>query len=46
MFEHNKNLKIINAADNLNESDFYGLEEIWFDPSRLLTLARNIKKRF
>lgn len=46
MFEHNKNLKIINAADNLNESDFYGLEEIWFDPSRLLTLARNIKNGF
>lgn len=46
MFNNNKNLKIINATDNLNESDFYGLEEIWFDPSRLLTLARNIKNGF
>lgn len=46
MFENNKNLKIINATDNLSEDDFYGLEEIWFDPSRLLTLARNIKNGF
>ena len=46
MFENNKNLKIINATDNLSEDDFYELEEIWFDPSRLLTLARNIKNGF
>ena len=46
MFENNKNLKIINATDNLNEDEFYGLEEIWFDPSRLLTIARNIKNGF
>lgn len=46
MFENNKNLKIINATDNLSEEDFYGLEEIWFDPSRLLTVARNIKNGF
>ncbi len=46
MFENNKNLKIINATDNLSEDDFYGLEEIWFDPSRLLTVARNIKNGF
>ena len=46
MFENNKNLKIINATDNLTENDFYGLEEIWFDPSRMLTLARNIKNGF
>ena len=46
MFENNKNLKIINATDNLTEEDFYGLEEVWLDPSRLLTLARNIKNGF
>ena len=46
MFENNKNLKIINATDNLTENDFYGLEEIWLDPSRMLTLARNIKNGF
>ena len=43
MFENNKKLKIINATDNLTMDEFYGLEEIWFDPSRLLTLARSIK---
>ncbi len=43
MFEQNKDLKIINATDNLTADEFYGLEEIWLDPSRLLTLARNIK---
>lgn len=46
MFENNKNLKIINATDNLTNNEFYGLEEIWLDPSRLLTIARNIKKGF
>ena len=35
MFNENKNLKIINANDNLNENDFFGLEEIWLDPFRL-----------
>lgn len=43
MFNNNKNLKIINAADNLSEEDFYGLEEMWLDPSRMLTISRNIK---
>lgn len=43
MFNKNKNLKIINATDNLRIDDFYDLEEIWLDPSRLLTVARNIK---
>lgn len=46
MFKNNKNLKIINATDNLLENEFYGLEEIWLDPTRLLTIARNIKKGF
>lgn len=43
MFSQNRQLKIINAADNLTTSDFYDLEETWLDPSRLLTLSRNIK---
>lgn len=43
MFSQNRQLKIINAADNLTTSDFYDLEEAWLDPSRLLTLSRNIK---
>lgn len=43
MFNNNTNLKIINAADNLKADDFYGLEESWLDPSRMLTMARNIK---
>ncbi len=43
MFNDNKNLKIINAADNLNIDDYYGLEEMWLDPSRTLTMTRNIK---
>lgn len=46
MFKENKNLKIINATDNLTKDEFYGLEEIWLDPSRLLTIARNIKNGF
>lgn len=46
MIENNHDLKIINAADNLTENEFYGLEEMWLDPSRLLTLARNIKNGF
>jgi len=43
MFTNNSNLKIINAADNLEINDFYGLEESWLDPSRMLTISRNIK---
>lgn len=46
MLENNKYLKIINATDNLTTNEFYGLEEMWLDPSRLLTLARNIKNGF
>jgi len=46
MFENNRNLKIINATDNLTIDEFYGLEELWLDPSRLSTLARNIKNGF
>lgn len=43
MFNNNKSLKIINATDNLIVDDFYGLEEIWLDPFRMLTISRNIK---
>lgn len=43
MFNENKKLRIINATDNLDENDFYGLEEIWLDPFRMLTISRNIK---
>lgn len=43
MFNNNKNLKIINATDNLSIEDFYGLEEVWLDPFRMLTISRNIK---
>lgn len=43
MFNSNKNLKIINATDNLSINDFYGLEEVWLDPSRMLTISRNVK---
>ena len=46
MLEQNKNLKIINATDHLSITDYYGLEELWLDPSRLKTLARNIKNGF
>jgi len=43
MSSNNNELKIINAADHLTTEEFYGLEETWLDPSRMLTLARNIK---
>lgn len=46
LFENNKNLKIINANDHLANEEFYGLEELWLDPSRMLTLSRNIKNGF
>lgn len=46
MFNNNSNLKIINATDHLSIDDFYGVEEIWLDPFRLLTVARNIKNGF
>lgn len=42
----NKDLKIINATNHLIEDEFYGLEEIWLDPSRLLTIARTVKTGF
>lgn len=46
MLESNRDLKIINATDNLELSDYYGYEEMWLDPFRLLTISRNIKIGF
>ncbi len=46
MLKTNKNLKIINAGDNLNKDDYYDLEEMWLDPFLLITLARNIQLGF
>lgn len=46
MMDNNRNLKIINATDNMTDDELYGLEELWLDPSRLMTIARNIKKGF
>ncbi len=46
MRETNNALKIINAGDNLALNDYTGVEEMWLDPFRLLTLARNIKLGF
>lgn len=46
MFNNNKKLKIINATDHLTMDEFYDYEEIWLNPSRLLTVARNIKNGF
>jgi len=43
MYKKNNNLKIINATDHLTADEFYGVEELWWDPSRLLTISRNIK---
>ncbi len=44
MFNKNKNLRIINATASLNYS--YGIEELWLDPIKLLTIANNIKRGF
>ncbi len=46
MRDTNEDLKIINSGDNLYKDDYYGLEEMWLDPFRLLTIARNIKIGF
>lgn len=43
MFKSNKDIKIINATDHLSKEEFFDLEEIWLNPSRLITVARNIK---
>lgn len=44
MLKENKNLKIIDVSSDIKYQ--YGIEELWLDPSNLLTLANNIKKGF
>lgn len=44
LFEHNKNLKIINASLSMKTS--YGNEELWLDPSNFLQLTQNIRNGF
>lgn len=46
MLKSNNNMKIINATDHLTIDEFYDVEEMWLDPSRLLTISRNIKNGF
>lgn len=46
MFEHNKKLKIINGTDYLSMEELYGEEELWLDPFRLKSVARNVKNGF
>ena len=45
MLKQNKNLKIIDVTSDISYNKT-GLEEIWLDPSKLLTIANNIKKGF
>jgi len=44
MLKSNKNLKIIDVTSNMIVD--YSNEELWLDPSNLLTIANNIKKGF
>lgn len=44
MQKENKNLKIIDVSADITYE--YGIEELWLDPSKLLTIANNIKKGF
>lgn len=44
MQKENKNLKIIDVSADTTYK--YGIEELWLDPSKLLTIANNIKKGF
>lgn len=43
-FEHNKNIKIIDAAASMEVTN--RVEELWLNPSNLLMLAQNIKRGF
>ena len=45
MLKQNKNLKIIDVTSDISYNK-NGLEELWLDPSKLLTIANNIKKGF
>lgn len=44
MIKDNKKLKIIDVTSNMFYD--YSIEELWLDPSNLLTIANNIKKGF
>lgn len=44
MLKENKNLKIIDVSSDIKYKN--GTEELWLDPSNLLTIANNIKKGF
>ena len=44
MLKENKHLKIIDVASDIKFKN--GIEELWLDPSNLLTIANNIKKGF
>ena len=44
MQKENKNLKIIDVSADITYK--HGIEELWLNPSRLLTIANNIKKGF
>lgn len=43
---YNHKLKIINGTEKLSIDEFFGEEELWLDPSRLLTVARKVKDGF
>lgn len=45
MIKKNKNLKIIDVTSDISYNK-NGFEELWLDPSKLLTIANNIKKGF
>ena len=44
MLKQNKNLKIIDVSSDIKYKD--KVEELWLDPSNLLTIANNVKKGF
>jgi len=45
MLKKNKNLKIIDVTSDISYNQ-NGYEELWLDPSKLLTIANNVKKGF
>lgn len=45
MLKNNKNLKIIDVTSDVSY-DKTGYEELWLNPSKLLTIANNIRKGF
>ena len=45
MLKKNKNLKIIDVTSDTSYNKT-GFEELWLDPSKLLTIANNIRKGF